>query len=248
MDASNLLQYLNNFASSGVIFSTEQRTCLANSLTLVKYHYKFDRLEFWGKIQGLKEDYYIAQGVRAGLEDATQTLYSVNCSDWCLLEDVVDEQKRAQALSIRGRFTGDPSLPYSLPLDDEDSEKNGELQVLEEVRLSAVVEDINRLAMLRPADALTKENRLNMLWNGLTVDQAANPSNWRYNSGAAVEAKSQRFWSVQAEQGVGVDCMNIVLKNLLYVGAMAFHTPGSNQFGRLYVGNGEKNLNFTFMM
>ena len=58
MDADRLFTDLSVFASSGVVFSNEQRVALQNSLTKVKVEYQFSRIEFWGKITALKDDYY----------------------------------------------------------------------------------------------------------------------------------------------------------------------------------------------
>merc|ERR1712159_788437 len=97
MDANNLLNDLEIFASNGIVFSREQRVTLQNSLTVTKAQYNFSRIKFWGKITGLKDDYFIAQGYRknfggtGGRDDDNnniQTLYSLNGGDWCILEDV----------------------------------------------------------------------------------------------------------------------------------------------------------------
>ena len=49
--------------SSGVILSTEQKAALQSSLVILKSNYKFHRVLFWGKILGVKNDYFIVQGV-----------------------------------------------------------------------------------------------------------------------------------------------------------------------------------------
>lgn len=49
-------------AGSGHVLNAEQRTALQTSLVILKKNYKFHRVLFWGKILGLKVDYFIAQG------------------------------------------------------------------------------------------------------------------------------------------------------------------------------------------
>lgn len=243
-----MLTAFNAFASSGVIFSTEQRLYLANSLTLVKSNYRFDRLEFWGKIQGIKEDYFIVQGFRNGISPDVQTLYSINCIDWCLLE-MAEGADYLNALRITGRFTGDPSATFyvekQLP-EGEEAPKNPEhILILEEVRLSSVIQAISKEAMIVPIGSLLKDGSTNMLWAGLSLQQAKQTKNWEVNGNPVHDSL---FWSIQEEVGNGVDRTNVVLRNLLWLGAIAVHTADSSFHSKIYVGTGEKNHSLPFML
>lgn len=62
MDSNSLSYSLELVAGSGYTLNVEQRTALQTSLVLLKKNYKFHRVLFWGKIFGVKEDYFIAQG------------------------------------------------------------------------------------------------------------------------------------------------------------------------------------------
>lgn len=62
MDADSLHYSLELVAGSGNILNTEHRTALQTSLLILRKNYKFNRVLFWGKIMGIKEDYFIAQG------------------------------------------------------------------------------------------------------------------------------------------------------------------------------------------
>lgn len=62
MDSNSLYYSLELVAGTGCTLNTEQRTALQTSLVILTKNYKFQRVLFWGKILGLKEDYYIAQG------------------------------------------------------------------------------------------------------------------------------------------------------------------------------------------
>lgn len=62
MDSQNLHLYIDFVGSSGVILSPEQKAALQTSLVVLKNNHKFEQVKLWGKILGIKEDYYIAQG------------------------------------------------------------------------------------------------------------------------------------------------------------------------------------------
>lgn len=62
MDSNTLYFALELVAGSGHTLNVEQRVALHTSLVLVRKDYKFRRVMFWGKILGLKCDYFIAQG------------------------------------------------------------------------------------------------------------------------------------------------------------------------------------------
>ena len=287
MDANNLLNDLEIFASNGIVFSREQRVTLQNSLTVTKSQYNFSRIKFWGKITGLKDDYFIAQGYRKNFESSNnndnnliQTLYSLNGCDWCILEDV-DENVKNLALTVRGRFIGDPSFAYDCidPSSFENNSNNNgnnntdsnnnnssenknnnnnsnfgqgdsqELRILEETRLSAVVSIITKKALIRPKDSInSSDGKLNSQWNGLNGSEATDLSNWCDGENSEISRESRKYWSIQKQRGQGVDCVHVVLKNLEWLGAIAFHTTETNQFGNIYVGNGEFNMDFSFMI
>lgn len=61
--------------SSGVILSTEQKAALQSSLVILKSNYKFRGVKLWGKILGVKSDYFIVQGVGKDELKDRKTLY-----------------------------------------------------------------------------------------------------------------------------------------------------------------------------
>jgi len=279
MDANSLLTDLEIFASNGVSFSNEQKVTLQNSLTVTKAQYNFYKINFWGKINGLKDDYFIAQGYRKNMQNETlalQTLYSLNGADWCILEEV-DESIRDLALKLRGRFIGDPSFAYDCidpsslynntdsnnfsqnlsteTNNNENINKNfgqgdySELRILEESRLSAVVSEISKVALVHPKNSVCKDGKINTQWNGFDSKQAVEINNWCDGENSVLdESKCSKYWSIQKQRGLGVDCIHVVLRNLLWLGAIAFHTVETNQFGRIYVGTGEFNVDHSFMI
>lgn len=62
MDSNSLYYSLEFVAGSGYTLNVEQRAALQTSLVILMKNYKFHRVLLWGKILGLKEDYFIAQG------------------------------------------------------------------------------------------------------------------------------------------------------------------------------------------
>lgn len=62
MDSNSLYSSLELVGGGGCTLNVEHRTALQTSSVILKKNYKFRRVLFWGKILGLKEDYFIVQG------------------------------------------------------------------------------------------------------------------------------------------------------------------------------------------
>ena len=75
MDSQNLHLYIDFVGSSGVILSPEQKAALQTSLVILKNNHKFSQVKLWGKILGIKDDYYIAQGFSDDPFAVKTTLY-----------------------------------------------------------------------------------------------------------------------------------------------------------------------------
>lgn len=75
MDAEGLHMSIEYVGSSGVVLSTEQKAALQSSLVILKSNYKFRGVKFWGKILGVKSDYFIVQGVGKDELKDRKTLY-----------------------------------------------------------------------------------------------------------------------------------------------------------------------------
>ena len=61
--------------SSGIILSSEQKASLQSSLCLLQHNNKFSKIYFWGKILGVNEDYFIAQGANEDEMGEKKTFY-----------------------------------------------------------------------------------------------------------------------------------------------------------------------------
>lgn len=75
MDSDTLYYSLDLVSSHCLTLTTKQRATLQTSLAILKRHYKFDRVLFWGKILGIKDDYFIAHGVGEDKMNDKKSLY-----------------------------------------------------------------------------------------------------------------------------------------------------------------------------
>ncbi len=67
MDSTTLMSHSYLMGLSGHVLTTEEKVNMQSSLMLLKESGHFYRVVFWGKILGLKNDYYIAQGFKESI-------------------------------------------------------------------------------------------------------------------------------------------------------------------------------------
>lgn len=83
MDSQDLRLSIEYVGSSGIILSAEQKAALETSLTILKSNHKFEKVYFWGKILGVKDDYFVAQGVgKNDFEDRKNLYRYLCCQSW----------------------------------------------------------------------------------------------------------------------------------------------------------------------
>jgi len=75
MDSEDLHLMVDYVGTSGIILNPEQKSALMTSLCIAKSNYKFCKVIFWGKISGIKDDYYIAQGYSKDFFGERKTMY-----------------------------------------------------------------------------------------------------------------------------------------------------------------------------
>ena len=63
MDSQSVHLAIDFVGSSGIVLSPEQRATLQTSLIILQGNQEVDEVQFWGKIIGVKEEYYIARGI-----------------------------------------------------------------------------------------------------------------------------------------------------------------------------------------
>lgn len=75
MDSQELHLTIDYVGTSGFVLSPEQKATLQTSLTILQSNMKLHRVFLWGKILGIKYDYWIAQGVEQDYFQERKVLY-----------------------------------------------------------------------------------------------------------------------------------------------------------------------------
>ncbi|CAN2387493.1 cilium movement involved in cell motility [Pristimantis euphronides] len=273
MDVETLSSALELLSGHGP--SPEQKAAVRCALLLLRRDMRLSRAYFWGKILGVRGDYYIAQGTE-GEEQLTgrRSFYSLNCLDWCLLPPATDDVIR-EAEHIKGRFIGDPSHEYQQTLRRKVGEGPAEEEVThhitEETRLVATIALIDREAAVSPRGALIRntagEVTTNHSFRGLTVSEARKLSSFSHFTPTPVPKKKSLL--EKADLDPAIDFLNslehdvpkgcwslqleqgssvVILRSLLWLGMTFFHVPLTPQHGYVYIGNGERNNDLPFMI
>ena len=64
MDILDFSEEIKNFRHNGTTLNLDERMQLEMSLNTLQASIETDELVFWGKIEGIKNDYYIAMGLQ----------------------------------------------------------------------------------------------------------------------------------------------------------------------------------------
>ncbi|TDH00301.1 hypothetical protein EPR50_G00187100 [Perca flavescens] len=275
MDSNSLYYSLELVAGSGSTLNVERRTALQTSLVILKKNYKFHRVLFWGKILGLKEDYFIAQGRGEDELQDKKNLYSFNCMDWFLLPPATESMKE-KVSKIKSRFIGDPSFVYEhieirRQGERDDATEEVVIKVNEESRLAVTVHQIDDEVSVVPRGAFVKSPhglvQMNRSFGGLSHSEAGKLDNFLHFS----EAKNLKKKSIleMGDLNPAIDFLDVlsddipkgswslqlecaskvfVLRSLLWLGLSFYHVPMTPQHGYVYIGDGIKNLDLPFML
>ncbi|XP_017579509.1 radial spoke head protein 9 homolog [Pygocentrus nattereri] len=277
MDSDTLHYSLDLVSGNGLTLTTEQRAALQTSLVILKRNYKFNRVLFWGRILGMKSDYYIAQGIGEDEMSDRKCLYSFNCIDWHLLPPATDALIEEVAVATKGCFTGDPSHEYEqtetrrLGEGDEPVEEEVMVKVNEEKRLAVTVFIIDKEVAVVPRGAYMKNPngtvQTNRSFEGLNPYEAGKLRNYLHFS----EPKNLKKKSIleMADLNPSIDFLDplsedipkgswslqfeqgsrvCMIRSLLWQGLTFFHMPMTPQHGYIYTGQGLKSLDLPFML
>jgi len=276
MDSQDLHLSIDYVGSSGIILSPEQKAALQTSLTILQSNQKFAKVYFWGKILGVKDDYFIAQGVSNDEFAERRTLYSKDCVHWGLLPPATDEMKEKAHLA-KGRFTGDPSFEFEhteikkVGDGEEQTEEEETITIKEEDRLSAVIAEIDCDVHIVPRGAFVKTPTgpvyANRSFEGLTVSEAAKLCNYMHFRDPVKLQEKSLLQKANLDKSIDfMDALDedvpkgswslqfergsaqVTLRSLLWQGYVFYHIPGSRRYGSIYVGTGEKNMDLPFML
>ncbi|XP_008288915.1 radial spoke head protein 9 homolog isoform X4 [Stegastes partitus] len=278
MDADSLFFSLDAVAGSGNTLSPEQRAALQSSLLVLRRSYKFRRVLFWGKVLGLKQDYFIAQGRGEDELRDRKYLYSLNCIDWFLLPPATDSTVAQVSGAARGQFVGDPSFVYerveSPRMSEDEAAQSHVNKVNEETRLSVTVHQIDQDVSVVPRGAFIRNHHglvhVNRSFAGLSESEAKKLDSFLHLS-EAKNPKNPKPRSVlqNGELNPAMDFLDVlsddvpkgswslqfesagrvcILRSLLWLGLTFYHLPGTPQHGYVYIGDGTKHLDLPFML
>ncbi|KAM9840761.1 radial spoke head protein 9 homolog [Aulostomus maculatus] len=274
MDSDWLNYSLDLVSGNGCTLSVEQRVVLQTSLVILKKNYNFHRVLLWGKIVGLKEDYFIAQGRGEDEMKDKKNLYSFNCLDWFLLPSVTDSMIEEVSTTAKGHFIGDPSYLYERQKQGEGvevPEQEATAKVTEENRLAVTVHRIDEEASVVPRGAFIRSPhglvQMNRSFCGLSRSEAGKLDNFlHFSVSKNLKRKSYQemadlnpafdfmdplsedipkgLWNLQFECASKV----CVMRSRLWLGLTFYHLPMTPQHGYIYIGDGTKNLDIPFML
>jgi len=273
MEAATLASGLSKISGLGVGLNQTQQSALDTSVIIAQANHKFTAVRFWGKISGIKEDYFIVYGINKDELSGRKFLYSLNCIDWHLLQDP-SEDSLTKSEVIRGRFIGDPSYEYEhvnverIGEGEDAHDEETIFTIKEEERLAAVVYNITnefivpRRAFMKSSEGLVSKNPS---YNGLNDEETAHMSNWFHFKSKHTKVQTVKqlahvdpaidfmdtieddipvgIWSIQNDRGI-----NVTLRNLKWIGLIAYAVPNCTRYGCAYFGTGEPNYDLPFML
>ncbi|XP_037055775.1 radial spoke head protein 9 homolog isoform X3 [Peromyscus leucopus] len=148
---------------------------------------------------------------------------------------------------------------------------SSQVQIKEETRLVSVIDQIDKAVAIIPRGALFKTpfgvTHVNRTFEGLPLSEIRKLSSY-FHFREAVDLKNKTLlekaeldpsldfmdsleydipkgsWSIQMERGNAL----VVLRSLLWPGLTFYHAPRTKNYGYIYVGTGEKNMDLPFML
>lgn len=276
MEAEGLHLTIDNVGTSGIILSPEQKAALQTSLVILQSENKFKKVYFWGRIFGIKDDYYIAQGCDKDEMIGRRTFYSKDCIRWGLLPPAT-KAMREQSKLAKGRFMGDPSYEFEhvetkkVGEGEDATEEEETITIKEEDRLSSVIAEIDEDVRIVPRAAFIKtptgQVTPNRSFEGLTVSDAAKLCSYMHFREPKLLLEKTLLQKANLDKGIDfMDTLEedipkgswslqfergnglVTLRSLLWQGYVSFHVPGTRKFGSVYFGTGEKNRDLPFML
>lgn len=267
------LEFGLHAASSGFTLNCHEVTGVQTGLMTLRRETSSD-LYFWGKIFGVKADYYIAFGLKdSKFEFPSKSFFCAGGNfQFRALESVTEEVAgRVIELNLLKPFTG--ILSTVLDAQEEgvlDADTNADVPLLTEShRLAQVVQEIDFDTAVVPkgAHALNEAHVVvpSSSFRGLATADATSINHYVHfrppASIARLRALAQSdavFYnnfldSLQDDVPNGCwavreDACMVKLRSLSWPGFTAFHVPGTTRFGGLYFGYGQKNRDLAFIL
>lgn len=250
---------------TGHSFSIAERAAIQASSAVLLTQTRMSRVKVWGKVLGLKADYVLVQCIGAAALDAPLTFFSTDGAlTWSLVESIAPERE-ALCKTLQGTYMGDAAYEYRVAVAGSDKV----VPVKESERLAYFIatHDFHCRVIPRGSQLQHEDGsiRLNACFEGL--DRAAAG---RLGSYLHVR-KERRQLSALEKEGVStrVDFLDSLAEDMprgiwdlkydpvrdcvvgqsnLIVGAVFYHVPETNLFGNIYIGDGNANQDFAFML
>ncbi|XP_065356930.1 radial spoke head protein 9 homolog [Calliphora vicina] len=149
----------------GIKLTPEQKMLIENSLIVLQNENRFADMYFWGRINGIVKDYYIAFGYKRDCLRDRKYFFSTDGYQWLMLPFVHNPKTFQATMLCPEHFTGDPSLitPVKLdPIFETDANQvistslPEEIHLKEEDRLAAIVFIITEECAICPRGSLYK--------------------------------------------------------------------------------------------
>ncbi|KXS17171.1 hypothetical protein M427DRAFT_68591 [Gonapodya prolifera JEL478] len=260
-------------SAGGFTLNIEERAALSASLAILRDSERFHHVRLWGKVLAVSRMYLVAVGWSDDYF-RRKYFYSMDASTWLLLPEVTTEEVKATR-KISQRFTGDIAFEYTVgdEVASETPDSSPKTVLNEEKRLSAFIRLINNDCEIVPRGAFYKDAmnsvQLNPSFVGLSRPELPHLESyfhfrpdWHPNTALMTTADRDRrqdtidiFESVSSDRPRGVWSINLesgaqqsVLRNLEWPGYFFFHSTQPSRWGGMYVGTGQRNINFGYML
>ncbi|XP_017474474.1 PREDICTED: radial spoke head protein 9 homolog [Rhagoletis zephyria] len=176
----------------GQKLTPEQKVIIENSLIVLQNENRLSSMHFWGRINAITSDYYIAFGYTQDCLKDRKFFYTVDGYQWMMLPFVHSTKIFQATILCREPFIGDPILVTTVELDPTFEIDNYQVisanmpekvKLKEEERLAAIVFIITEECAICPRGALYKltDGRVipNQMFRGLNDLEVENMSNYQ---------------------------------------------------------------------
>jgi hypothetical protein len=129
MDILDFSEEIKNFRHNGVTLNLDERMQLEMALNTLQCEKGCEELCFWGKITGLKNDYYVAMGLRFNgmYEFPVKTFFWALSSDFIFKEmPDLTEQHDSIINQDNSWFSGEPTRVLSKKDGEEEGKDDGD--------------------------------------------------------------------------------------------------------------------------
>ena len=134
MDILDFSEEIKNFRHNGTTLNLDERMQLEMALNTLQASTETDELTFWGKIEGIKNDYYIAMGLqfRNMYEFPVKTFYWALSGEFIFKEmPSLTGQHDAQIDVDSSYFMGTPAAVLSGKKGDDEEGEGGAAEIPE---------------------------------------------------------------------------------------------------------------------